>query len=339
MMIDWLTCEFRFPHNPIKSGRVVSISPDGEIEWESEKRMRVRGSYESSIQLRSSGACGEGLAEFIQIDGNYTKFLNGHNVVGSNDVCLLAHLVIKKVFEELGFFYTRDLLNSVTSGEFKVTRIDVTSYIEFKNLDDAKAWLMACESVARNRQGKAVRKGTTVYFGQYSRRVMTKIYSKYLELTEAKKGHKLPLGLPHKSQLLDYSKNKLRVEHTFRSLFLKDLGLNIAKELTPTKIGELYAKRLGKIDMNAQVKLQSYQTLDLPRSVRGTYMLWQEGARLRDVLSRSVFYSHRTILKEHFIDISLPPRDLKTNVVPLLRKIEAKPAKMPQWSESVGLIY
>ncbi len=339
MMVDWLTCEIRYPHTPIQSGRVISISPEGEIEWESEKRTRIRGSYESAIHLRSAGACGNGKAEFLHIDGNYSKFLNGHNVVGSDDVRYLAQETVAKAFKQLGYFLTKDLKEILHLGQFKITRIDVTDYIEFNCLSDAKAWLQACESVARNRQGKAVRKGTTVYLGQYSKRVMVKIYSKFLEITEGKKGHGLPIALPHKQQLYDFTQSKLRMECTFRSLFLKDLGLNIASELTPQKIGELYAKQTGKIDMNAQQVLQPYQAIDLPRSVQGTYLLWKEVARLKDILMKATFYRHRKILKEHSIDIASSPKKLESNIIPLIRKIEAKPCKMPLWSESVGLIF
>lgn len=338
-MIDWLTLEIPFAHTPIQSGRVISISSDGEIEWQSEKRVSVRGSYESNLRIRSAGATGEGVAAFLHIDGNPTKFLQGHNVVGSRDLIMLVDMCISKIFERLSYLYSSGLRKTVFDGEFKVTRLDVNDYIEFNSESDCLAWQMAAESVATSRQGKFVRKGTTIYMGKHSRRCSLKIYSKYLELTQAKKGHGLPIALPHKQQLLDFAEKKLRIEATFRSLYLKDLGLNKAKELTPQKIGELYAKQVGKLEMNAQVKLQPYEEMDLPRAVMGTYMLWRDGARLADILPRPTFYRHRKILKEHGIDIKVSPKKIQLNVIPLIRKIEAKPCKMPQWSESAGLIF
>jgi len=337
-MIDWLTLEIPYEHSPIQSGRVISITPEGEIDWESEKRLAVRGSYESTLRIRSAGACDKGAA-FLHVDGNPAKFLNGHNVVGSRDILMLVDMCISKIFSRLSYAYTSDLRQTVFEGNFKVSRIDINDYVTFNSESDALAWQMAAEQVATSRQGKFVRKGTTIYMGKHSRRVSLKIYSKYLELTQAKKGHKLPFALPHKQQLLDFAEKKLRIEATFRSLFLKDLGLTKAKDLTPHTLGELYAKQVGKLEMNAQVKLQPYEEMDLPRSVMSTYMHWKDGARLKDILPKPTFYRHRKILKKHGIDIKVSPRKIQSNVIPLIRKIEAKPCKMPQWSESVGLIF
>lgn len=338
-MIDWLTLEIAFAHNPIQSGRVMSINPDGDIDWMTEKRLAVRGSYESSLRLRSAGSTGEGQAAFLHIDGNPAKFLNGHNVVGSRDIIDLVDRCIQKIFKEIGMLYTSDLKQTILSGDFKVSRIDINQYVEFNSQADALAWQMAAESVATSRQGKFVRKGTTIYMGKNSRRVSIKIYSKYLELTQAKKGHHLPIALPHKQQLLNYAEKKLRIEITYRSLALKDLNLNMARDLTPQKLGELYAQQVGKLEMNAQVKLQPQDEMNLPQGLIAPYMLWKDGARLIDVYKKSQFYSHRKALKEYGIDIKVSPKKLESNIIPLIRKIEAKPVEMPQWSESVGLIY
>ena len=67
LMIDWLTLEIPFVHDPIDSGRVISISPEEEIEWESEKRMTIRGSYESNLRIRSAGASAESEGKRFQL--------------------------------------------------------------------------------------------------------------------------------------------------------------------------------------------------------------------------------------------------------------------------------
>jgi len=338
-MIDWLTLEIPYSHIPLETGRVISVDSTGEIDWITEKRVAVRGSYESNLLIRSAGSDGKGGAGFLHIDGNPSKFLNGHNVVGSRDILSLTDETMSRIFEFLGWLYTKPVRESVLSGDFKVSRIDINDYFEFNSESDCRAWEMAAEQVATSRQGKFVRKGTTLYMGKHSRRVSLKIYSKYLELTQAKKGHKLPLGLPHKQQLLDFAEKKLRVEAVFRSLYLKDLGLTKAKDLTPSKLGELYAKQIGKLEMNAQVRLMPFQASELPRSVKTSYLCWQSGVRLIDELPKPTFYRHRKILKEHGIDIKVSPKKIESNVIPLMRKIEAKPCKMPLWSESAGLIF
>lgn len=344
-MIDWLTLEIPFVHTPIAAGRVQSFDADGTIEWQCDKRMSVRGSYESNLRVRSAGAAdnpdgsGVGQSAFLQVDGNPSKFLQGHNVVGSRDIITLVDMCISKIFSSIGMLYTKTLRETILSGNFKVTRLDINDYIGFESNDDALAWQQAAESVATSRQGKFVRKGTTIYMGKHSRRVSIKIYPKFLEIEASGAGHKLPIGLPHKQQLIDFASKKLRIEVVYRSLALKDLGLNKAKDLTPEKIGELYAQQVDKLEMNAQVRLQPHEEYDLPRAVKLTYMCWKDGTRLKDVLPKNTFYRHRRILKEHGIDIKVSPKKLQSNIIPLMRKIEAKPTRMPQWSESVGLIY
>ncbi len=83
-MIDWLTGIF-LAHKPLPAGSVVSVDADGAIEWETVKRLTVR-SHEATMKVRSIGSNGEGKATHLYIDGNPSKFLQGHSVVGSDDI-------------------------------------------------------------------------------------------------------------------------------------------------------------------------------------------------------------------------------------------------------------
>ncbi|MDH5629883.1 MAG: phage/plasmid replication protein, II/X family [Gammaproteobacteria bacterium] len=339
-MIDWLTMELEYHHHPVKTGSILSVSPDGELEYQIVKRLPVRGSYSSNVLIRSGGAAGENVATKLQICGNPTKFLNGHNVVGSRDLCQLAHDMCKKLFNQLDWLFSSSISKKLLSGEFKVTRIDINDYLEFDSLENALSWQKAAVACSTSRQGSFTHKGTTSYIGQFSRRVMIKLYSKYLELTQGKKGHKLPLELPHQEQLLNYVKNKIRAEITFRSMFLKDNNLSTARELTPAKINEIYLRQLGKITMNSQVKLKPHEALNIPKHLISSYMLWSDGFSLYDELPKPTFYRHRKALLAFGIDIKIPPVKQASNVIPLMRIIEAKQvSNMPTWCNKVGLIH
>lgn len=61
-MIDWFTGIRPCTHRPLPAGSVVSVDADGEIEWETVKRLTVRGSYEATMKVRSVGSDGEGRA-------------------------------------------------------------------------------------------------------------------------------------------------------------------------------------------------------------------------------------------------------------------------------------
>jgi II/X family phage/plasmid replication protein len=80
-MIDWVTATLPFSSSKkFVGGRVLSIDSEGEIEWQSEKRLPVVGSHDARPHIVSKG---EGV---IDISGNPTKFLQGHNLFGSDNL-------------------------------------------------------------------------------------------------------------------------------------------------------------------------------------------------------------------------------------------------------------
>ncbi len=81
-MIDWVTRHSPLPSLRDNGGRIASISPDGEIEWQVEKKQQVSGSHESNISIKSNGA------SHLYFDGNPSKWLQGHNLFGSNNLIL-----------------------------------------------------------------------------------------------------------------------------------------------------------------------------------------------------------------------------------------------------------
>ena len=96
-MIDWTRLRFSFLHDPIPTGHVMSIRSDGLVEWESPKKLNIRGSYESNFLIRSQGGDGQGRATELYIDGNPSKFLQGHNVFGSENLIPLVEETLKKI--------------------------------------------------------------------------------------------------------------------------------------------------------------------------------------------------------------------------------------------------
>ena len=81
-MIDWVSAKIICNHDPDKlsNGIIASLDRDGNTEWLSNKKTMVEGSYSTNIQIQS-------LTDTqIYISGNPTKFLQGHNLFGSNDL-------------------------------------------------------------------------------------------------------------------------------------------------------------------------------------------------------------------------------------------------------------
>ena len=336
-MIDWLTVVIPLCHKPLNSGAIMSINPDGSLDWETPRRLKVRGSHQSAISVKSIGGDGAGNATELYIDGNPSKFLQGHNVFGSDDVQGLIYETIQQVLLVHGLVPTDFEEKMYSVGAIKVKRIDINYSYSLNNRSDVRAWLRGFEFTARSRAGRLSSTRGTVYAGKHSRRWSLKAYCKADEIELGGKGHKLADGLP--DSLIDWADNKLRIEVVLRSKELEKLGLTTIRLIEKYGVENLYSQYVSKIDMSKQITLTGEQVAKLPQVVKSTYMLWMQGADIREVLTRATFYRHRNILLESDIDINCIAANPKNNVVPLIRVLEAKPANVPDWARNQKLVY
>ncbi len=91
-MIDWVTAIIPCNHSEaIYGGKIACISPDGEIEWQVDKKLQVKGSYESNLNIKSIGAT------HLYFDGNPAKWLQGHNLFGSDNLTWLVEQVMHRL--------------------------------------------------------------------------------------------------------------------------------------------------------------------------------------------------------------------------------------------------
>lgn len=343
-MIDWLRGMIEFKHCPIPSGKWLSIHPSGEIEKQGVKPLSVEGSYDSRLFIRSVGCAGEGLASHLQINGNPSKFLQGHNVIGSRDLISLTVQTFEKILSlyELHLvdqLENRRALKLLNQGNFEVKGIHINQLYDLKSDANVEAWLYAASQISRtsSRYGRATSCKGTVYLQQHSRRWAIKFYNKYRELLSSKK-HNLPFELQD-SGLLEFVEGMLRIELVLHSLELHDLGLTMASVLTPEKINSLFDNYVSRIDMRSQQLFTDESMLKMPRCVLGTFQLWRQGADVKSLMTESTFFRHRKILLDYGFDISLPPVAPElNNIIPLVRILEAVPVQNPSWAYEKGLI-
>ena len=92
--------------------------------------------------------------------------------------------------------------------------------------------------------------------------------------------------------------------------------------------------------MNEQLSLSTEELNSLPQRLRSTYILWNAGEDLRDTLPKATFYRHRRELNELGIDINLRKDVIdRSNVVPLVRVLEAAPVGIPFWAFNDNLVH
>ena len=337
-MIDWSTAIIPFLHEPLNGGSVVKVLPSGEVEWETRCRVSVRGSFDKHIAVRSQGGDGTGLATHLVIDGNPAKYLQGHNVFGSDDLLMLVYDTFVSVASILGLPLSQDVLDSVRAGHYDLARVDINYMQQLPTHSDVKSWLRAAEFKSKTRHGRPSSKAGTLYWGKTSRRWSIKAYSKGEEL-KAGKAHALPDELIN-TPLLDFAQNKLRIELTLRSKELDKLRLREAHSWQANEPIKIFGDYVKKIEMNEQIALTDKVLNKLPRYLMSTYVLWKDGHNPREILSKNTFYKHRKELLEHCIDINLTcEKTDRTNVIPLVRVLEAVPVEVPAWAFELGLVH
>jgi II/X family phage/plasmid replication protein len=337
-MIDMFSGLLPCLHSPLNTGRIICIDPDGQPEWESPKRLVVAGSHDSNFRVSSDGCDEQGRATHLRFSGNPSKFLQGHNVFGSDDLVSLMNDVYIKITQSLDLIPTSQNYKDVKSGNYKVTSIDINYSYELRSRADVLAWIRAAEYKSKTRHGRPSTKGGTIYWGKHSKRWALKAYSKGEEIS-AGKGHKLPTSLLD-TPLFSWADNKLRLELRLLSKELDNLNLKTANKINPHKVKNTFNEYIQRLQMTEQITLSDDKLHSLPQRLRSTYVLWRDGYDLRSELPKTTYYRNRTALLEFGIDIALRSESIKkSNVIPLIRVLEAKPVEVPDWAFSMSLVH
>lgn len=336
-MIDWLTC--RIPLNPplphpIADGWTVILNADGTEKLRTPHRLKVAGSFESSLAIRAPS-----ISE-LEISGNLVKFLQGHNLYGTDDLAKLLWTVLERLEPVLGVSLASigisgpgDLASTI------VTRVDCTSMLHLDTPGDVLSWIRSAYATgAASRRGRGIMREGTLVYGDAKGRNFTRwqlvIYSKGQEITD----HPLPQIMMQDSEVLNWTNKCLRVEARLGRLELEKKGLRTLSgwvESTPAKI---WSEKVATLTFNDAIVCQDENNLvNLPSHLRGTYAQWKLGSDLRKLMSKPKFYRHRAaILGATRVDIAIPPASATTaTIVPIKRILEARPVGRPSWADRI----
>lgn len=333
-MIDWVTAILPCKHDPSKliSGMVMSFDSLGNPEWTVNKKLSVEGSYSSKIQIKSH------TDNQIWISGNPTKFLQGHNIFGSNDLVHIMGLFFDALlkFDNLGLSPDPFQYAAIKDGHYALSRVDVNESWHLDNSKDVLAWIRALGTTAyMKHRGAGQFSGDTAYFGKTSRRWSLKCYSKGNEI--AVRGHGLhpDLQIP---ELIQYANKSLRIEAVIRQLELKRIGLDVASNWDIDTAEELLLNYIQNLEMSDVYMLKDDVLDTLPTRLRMVYQSWMNGDDLKQIMTKPTFYRVRKQLEKYGIDIATPSPKEKTNVIPLIRVLEAKPVGIPDWAYEKRLV-
>lgn len=328
MMIDWVSAKIPLSHfEKLRGGKFTAEDADGVIDYEFDRSLPVKGSYSSKITIKTlhTGPNGE-----LYFSGNPAKFLQGHNLFGSTDIIGMMAATLERVFAILNITPSAENLARIHSGDYELTRIDVTAMYELPSLSDVRAWIRAAAHASRSRHKSAgILSGDTLYWGKNSRRWTMKAYAKGQEILAS--GHELNKSLPHYDELVKWAQNKLRVELVLRGPQLKKEGINTAIAFSKMGAASIFQKYRERIAMSENFTLTSALVETLPNYLRCTYVLWERGEDLRNKLSKNTYYRHRRELREQGVDISVKRSEESTNTIPLIQVLEALPVGIPDF--------
>ena len=325
-MIDWITAIIPCHHDEkIYGGSVASVNVDGEIEWRVEKKQQIRGSYESNLSIKSLDP------NHLFLDGNPAKWLQGHNIFGSDDLIGLVNAVMHKLKVTLGLTPTDYDLQCWKDGIYLLKRVDCTAMWNLPRRADVRAWLRAAEMQSKSRHGRPIMTGGTLYFGKNSRRWSIKFYSKGDEI--AAKGHKLPFEIDQRDKLIELADNKLRGELTLRSIQLKEKQLSVAAQWDVSTPMKLLTQYIESLNMSDQFSITPVNLEGLPARLIAVYTLWKDGVDLRAIFPKASFYRYRSELLKQGIDIAIRQPSKPDNVIPLVQVLRPEAiCQIPEWA-------
>ena len=331
MMCDWTSLCLEFPHPMgLETGRIVRVSPHGEIVQDDPARLSV-----SWDALEGEGSDSERVTLFapdeskLWLLGNPCKWLQGHNAYGSSNAPGLVWDCLQDIRAHHGSAHVGIPGNHTTDANeaaARFTRLDLTRSARHPDGElGARAWLQRMSEAAHSRHkgGSAFVKDRTLYFGQRSRRSTLKVYHKADEMlpvvrkVQAKgMGHHAIMEAfkrnERKGQLLqrrfdletayEWSKGILRFEVTVRGMEMRRLKLEPPR--TEEDALAIWQRYYDQVTFPATTVMLATD-LDLPSGPKTALRLWEAGVDPRETIAKTTFYRHRaTILKAGGPDIS-----------------------------------
>ena len=344
-MIDWITAKVPFVHPvPIEGGSVLCVDQDGSLQWKKDRFRELEGSWESTsvakTHFRTDHAREFGMCREVWISGNPAKFLQGHNLFGSNNLPAVAPLFFRAVIESLGFVVDELSEHRWLAGDYELDRVDVAEMLDVGGVHEVGDALscLAHQSTYVKR-GRGVISGGTVSWGKRSaRNTVFKAYDKYREIT-GPKSHQLPEGLPHRGDLHDYALGKLRVELEAHARYLDKHGLRDGRNWHADTACIHWDTAMANLTISGQMPITPDLLKQLPKKLQKTYMQWETGRDLRTWMSYATYKRHRAELLAYGVDIGqVYVEAQKPRMVSLASVITPRLASVPAWAHGTSLL-
>ena len=156
------------------------------------------------------------------IQGNFFKWLYGHNVTGTTDLMGLVVETVRQLLQRYdALMPTQDELDNIKRGMFKIHRIDLNKAILFEDKQQAELYLAMIKEHGTYPRRKKETQGNGTYFGLKSTRTTLLYYHKGTEVSSHKKQQQRITA-----ELKAYADCMVRCEVRLFSQHLRDNQLN-----------------------------------------------------------------------------------------------------------------
>jgi len=219
--IDYLKIEIQLTNNPSELSEKVVIpfvkcGTEYFPQQESYGQQWIQGSHGDQIQIKSKNE------NTLIIQGNFFKWLYGHNVTGITDLMGLVVETVRQLLQRYdALMPTQDELDNIKQGMFKIHRIDLNKAILFPDKEAAQLYLAIIKEHGTYPRRKKDTKGNGTYFGLRSKRTTLLYYHKGNEIDVHKKQQHCITA-----ELKAYADCMVRCEVRLFSQHLRDNQLN-----------------------------------------------------------------------------------------------------------------
>ena len=327
-MIDWLTLSISTMDMSEKDrdtlsshcGRLIKLTPDDELEWESLSFKDLRS--DSNKLFIKYGL------DFL-IAGSPAALSNDCNLFGSSDIEYCAYEMISQACLDYGIDLSMDL------SQWKCTRIDFTYNYYLGSESNVDNFLY---HIKHNDIGRLIVKPyrTGCSFGSRKSKKFLKCYNKGRHLEYLSRKGKI--DIPHKT--IEISKSIIRLEAQFNKKYLDEFNQRW-NTLTKAQLHNAhianFSPLIGKIEVSDMKDLkESLMNVCPTRAIaRIAYQhfctIKADGhINWRDSLTRSTYMRY----KKYLYSAGLSPSDLQSsNILPFRQKMIVLPEPVESMDE------
>ncbi|MDD2325430.1 MAG: phage/plasmid replication protein, II/X family [Alphaproteobacteria bacterium] len=343
-MIDWLSLsEIPCTHDPelLFNGMELVLDKDNNVILQKNIHKPVMGSHDNRVSIRTD--IKSSMGRYVQISGNPSKFFQGHNLFGSNDVLALSQALIYRVLKECCLSPDEQERGFIDGGLFKITRVDITESWAMASRAQVKSVIRALSLYAeatRRGRGELIKDGT-VYWGRKSRYWTLKGYCKGDEIQV--KNHTISPEHPFFPQLTQHADNLLRMELCLRGKQLKKLGLSYVANWREGMPEKLYKDYLEKLTIPDRAAIPEDKFEGIPNRLMRAYSHWLNGDDVRRHYAKTTVYRHRRDLLDYGVDIFVmrgSETDETNKSMLLLKPLFVSPTVLdPDWAKGTICLF